>query len=180
MSGLWDKQREGGTAFHLQEFLLINIVRLGNPCCGTVRCFCVPGVCAFAVERAVHTEVVVRRSVHSGYSPGFSKLVIRKASRREWEKKESRWRPLFFNEIFDIFSLCFERRDKGDREGGKRRVDEQMWETSCRLSYSAASVCVCVNSVSLSSARYIKRPPALVWWAFWGPTGPRLWPSWRH
>lgn len=44
------------------------------------------------------------------------------------------------------------------REGGKKRVDEQMWETSCRLSYSA----VCVNSASLSSAWYIKRPPALV------------------
>lgn len=47
---------------------------------------------------------------------------------------------IIFNEIFDILSLCFESRDKGDWEGGKRRVDEQMWQTSCRLSLSA--VCV--------------------------------------
>lgn len=73
----------------------------------------------FVFECAVCTEVVALHSALGGYPPGFSKLVIRKASRREWEKKESRWRPLFFNEIFDIFSLCFQRRDKGDREGGR-------------------------------------------------------------
>lgn len=138
------------------------------PMCALCMCF--------LLECAVCSEVVVQCSVHSGYPPGFSKLVIRKARGREWEKKESRWRPLFFNEISDIFSLCFERGDKGDREGGKKRVELNMGKTSCRLSYSVAWV----NSGSLSSAWYIKRPPALVWWAFWGPTGPRLQPSWRH
>lgn len=83
---------------------------------------CFVCVC-FGLECAARSEVVVRCSVHRRYPPDFSKLVIRKARGSEKEKKESRWRPLFFNEIFDIFSFCFERRGKGDGEAGKRRVE---------------------------------------------------------
>lgn len=79
--GVAGERGEGG-ALHLQEFLLINTVKLGNPCCGTVMCFCVLGVCAVWLN-VLCTLGVVRLSVRSGYPPGFSKLVIRKASRRE-------------------------------------------------------------------------------------------------
>lgn len=41
------RSARGGQALHLQEFLLINTVKLGNPRCGTVMCFCVLGICVF-------------------------------------------------------------------------------------------------------------------------------------
>lgn len=36
---------------------------------------------------------------------------------------------IIFNEIFDVFSLCFESRDKGDGKGGREGREE--WRNKC-------------------------------------------------
>lgn len=82
---------------------LIKTVRLGRPCCGTVVCLCVPQYVCTVCVLCGWMCCTLRSSLHSRNPPGLCKPVIRKTRGSCSEKNGSRWRTLFFNEIFDIF-----------------------------------------------------------------------------